>query len=162
MIIAVSGTPGCGKSTFSKRLADLVYYKHIELTEFIKEHKLADEFDEFDQSLVVDTIKLNNALKKYINPDTNYIIDGHLAHDLGVVDGCIICTCDIKILNKRLLARGYAPEKVRENLDSEIFQICYTESIENELTTEKIDCSADLTDEEIKTTFEKLLKSLQK
>jgi len=46
------------------------------------------------------------------------------------VDLCIITKCDLKELNKRLKKRKYIKEKTRENLDSEIFDICLNEAAE--------------------------------
>ncbi|MBS3169060.1 hypothetical protein J4210_01120 [Candidatus Woesearchaeota archaeon] len=34
----------------------------------------------------------------------------------------------MKKLNKRLQRRGYGPAKIRENLDTEIFQVCFEEA----------------------------------
>ena len=46
------------------------------------------------------------------------------------MDLCVICTTELKTLQKRLQKRSYAPEKLRENLDSEIFRICQNEATE--------------------------------
>ena len=150
MIIGVSGTPGCGKTTFAKKLASIYQFEYIELTKFIKKHGLADEFDEVDQSLVVDTELLNKALIDKLKDNASYVIDGHLSHDLDCVEICLICTCELSILNKRLSERNYSAAKIRENLDSEIFQICYTECLERDLPTLKIDCSESLSSDDIK------------
>jgi broad-specificity NMP kinase len=58
------------------------------------------------------------------------IIDSHLSHYLPkrYVDLCIVVKCDLKELEKRLRKKKYSKEKVRENLDAEIFDICLNEA----------------------------------
>ena len=46
------------------------------------------------------------------------------------VDKCIITTCELKVLERRLKRRGYPKAKIRENLDSEIFEVCKSEALE--------------------------------
>jgi len=67
------------------------------------------------------------------NKNNNIIIDSHLSHYLPkkYVDLCIVIKCDIKELKKRLEKRKYSKIKIRENLDSEIFDICLVEAKEN-------------------------------
>lgn len=48
-----------------------------------------------------------------------------------MVDMCIVLTCsDLKVLQQRLKKRKYSPQKIRENLDAEIFQVCLVEARE--------------------------------
>ena len=60
------------------------------------------------------------------------VIDSHLSHYLPkeYVDTCIITKCNLKLLKKRLEERGYSKNKVRENLDVEIFDTCRLEALE--------------------------------
>ena len=57
-VIAVSGTTGAGKTTFSKKLAKEKGYEHINVNEFVKENKLYDHYDRASKSYVVDEKKL--------------------------------------------------------------------------------------------------------
>lgn len=77
-----------------------------------------------------------NNIKKIINHKTlkkGIIIDSHLSHYLPkrFVDLCMVTKCNLKVLEKRLKNRKYSKSKARENLDAEIFDICFTEAIEN-------------------------------
>ena len=60
------------------------------------------------------------------------IIDSHLSHHLPkkYVDLAIITKTELKILEKRLKKRRYNKDKIRENLDCEIFDICLNEAKE--------------------------------
>ncbi len=60
------------------------------------------------------------------------IIDSHLSQFLPkkYVDLCIVTKTELKTLQKRLLKRKYSKEKIRENLDAEIFDVCLEEARE--------------------------------
>lgn len=160
VIIAITGTPGTGKSTLSKKLVGHLNIldslnqgveKHLQsgiitnnqkpiswinydVTSLIKENKLYSELD-VDGTLIVDVSKLKNFLIKKIHNDLekNIIIDSFFSHELpsSLVDICIVCTCDISQLNQRLFKRNYSSKKIRENLDVEILDQCGQEAKEN-------------------------------
>lgn len=131
--IIVTGTPGTGKTTIAKSLAGSVKGKYIDVNKVIEEYGLEECFDKKRDAKVVDISKLVSVLQKIIKSSLDIlIIDSHLSHHLprDKVDICIVARCSLKELKKRLEARGYSKSKVRENLDSEIFEICLQESIE--------------------------------
>ncbi len=74
-----------------------------------------------------------NSLKKTKNKIIDgIIIDSHLSHYLPkkYVDLCIVTKCNLKLLRKRLRKRKYSKEKIRENMDAEIFDVCLSEARE--------------------------------
>ena len=60
------------------------------------------------------------------------VIDSHMSHYLPgkYASLCIVTRCSLKKLKKRLELKGYKAEKVRENLDAEIFEVCLQETLE--------------------------------
>jgi len=78
--------------------------------------------------------KILNGLKEY-KKENGLIIDSHLSHLFfpEKTDFCIVVKTGLKELKKRLEKRNYKEEKIKENLDSEIFNVCFNESIENNL-----------------------------
>ncbi|MBU0929993.1 MAG: AAA family ATPase [Nanoarchaeota archaeon] len=126
--IIVSGSVGSGKTTISKKLVKSLKSDYINITEFVKKNKIG-KYNKKYNSYEVDIKKLNTKLIKIIKEhkklNKNLIIDGHLSHFLPrkYVDLGIICKCDIKKLKKRLEKRKYSKNKIRENLDVEIFDI---------------------------------------
>ena len=147
MILGVSGTPGCGKTTLAKILAEESSYVYIDVTSFVKEKKIYDEYDDETQSYIVDIDKLEKELLTQLDPNTSYIIDSHMAQDMSFIDRLIVCTCELPILKKRLESREYSREKIQENLDAEIFDICFIDGIENGIDATKVDCTYPLTKE---------------
>lgn len=132
-VIVVSGTPGTGKTKVAKELAKKKGHKYIDVNKLIKEHKLYDSYDRKRKTYVVDVARLNKCLIALIKKSKkSLVIDSHLAHHLPkkYVDLCIITKCDLKNLKRRLERRGYSKVKIRENLDSEIFDVCLNEAKE--------------------------------
>src|SRR3989344_5714981 len=111
--ICVTGSVASGKTTIAKELSKKLKYKYIDVSELIKENK-------FLERLIKESKE-------------NLIIDSHLSHylDTKYIDLCIVCKCEIKDLKKRLEAREYSKDKIRENLDAEIFDVCLVEALEN-------------------------------
>jgi len=133
-IIIVTGNVCTGKTTLAKILSKKYHAIYINVNELIKDFKLYSYYDKKDKAYVVDVKKLNKFLIKLIkNSKNNLILDSHLSHYLPrkYVDLCYVTKCDLKILKKRLEKRKYSKEKIRENLDCEIFDVCLNEALEN-------------------------------
>lgn len=130
MIIAVSGTPGTGKTTLSKKIAEKLDYRYLDVARLIKINKIAESFDKKRRCYAVDVKKLNKILIEKIKKYSNLVIDSHLSHYLPkkYVDLCIITKCALKELEKRLKKKRYNKSKIRENLDCEIFDVCLNEA----------------------------------
>lgn len=129
--ICVSGCVGCGKTRYSKKLAKEKDYEYIDLNKIIDENKLKEKYDRKRKTWEVDVKKLNKILIELIkNSKRNMIIDGHLSHYLPrkYVDKVVIVKCELKKLKKRLEKRRYSKSKIRENLDAEIFDVCFEEA----------------------------------
>lgn len=132
MAILVTGTPGTGKTEIAREIAKILKLKYVDVNAVIKKHKLVECHDAERQTNVVDEKKLAKILERMIKADSRLIIDSHLSHYVSpkLAQLCIVAKCDLKELKKRLEKRKYSKEKVRENLDAEIFDICLTEADE--------------------------------
>lgn len=148
-IIAVSGTPGTGKTRLSKTLALALNAKRIDCTKLIKEKKLYQSYDKQRECFIVDLNAFKRAISQIIQENKaqkqpkTLVIDSHMSHFLhtNLIDLVVITTCNIKELSKRLKKRGYAVEKIRENLDAEIFDTCCIEANEHRHRVLKLDLS---------------------
>lgn len=147
-VIIISGTPCTGKTSLAKMLAQELNFKIIDVSQLIDQEKICETYDSENECKIVDPEKLNRHLIKIIKESKdNLIIESHLSHHLPKihVDLCIITKTEIKTLNQRLKERNYSAQKIRDNLDAEIFDLCLTQAQEfnhNILivdTTRKID-----------------------
>jgi len=81
----------------------------------------------------INNFNIKKQLKNIINRLSNgIIIDSHLSHYLPnkYVDLCIVLKCDLRQLKNRLKEKKYSKEKIRENLNAEIFDVCLNEAKE--------------------------------
>ena len=162
MIICVTGVPGTGKTTVSKLIAKEYDLKYIDVNKLIKEEKLYDEYDKKEKEYVVDERKLSKFLVEVIKIEKRLVIDSHLSHYINkkYVDLVIVTKCELKELDKRLKKRRYNKEKIRDNLDSEIFNVCFNEAKERGHKIFVVDTTKGIKKEDIKKLFSKADKSL--
>lgn len=149
MKIAVTGTPGTGKTTVS-RLFEQQDYNLIHLTEYVKEKGLGEEGEkEFE----VDLEKMREVLK-----DEDFdVIEGHLAHHVPV-DVCVVLRTRPDKLRERLSERDYSEEKVDENVQSEALDVILSEAVENQEVVIEFDTTgkdAEKVFKEVKRKFKK-------
>lgn len=141
-VIIVTGSPGAGKTTFAKALCEATGYTYVDLTALIERESLSQGFDKARDCAIVDTLVLGKSLKKELSVLSGVpgvVIDSHMSQDLGIVpDLCVVVSCPLDVLRSRLAARGYSKEKVEENLQCEIFDVCYADCIESGFKVEKV------------------------
>jgi len=145
-VIIITGAVGTGKTTLAKKLSEKLKFKHIDVNRVVTEYNLTESYDKKRRCKVVDTKELNKALIDKIrwakkDLEKGIIIDSHLSHHLPkrYVDLCIVTKCDLKVLEKRLKKREYSKDKVRENMDCEIFNVCLNEAKEAKHNTLVVD-----------------------
>lgn len=136
-IIIVTGTPGTGKTTIAEKTAKEKGYILINVNKLIEEKNLSEGYDKEKQCAIIDVKKLNEILINLFDfyrkkNKKGLVIDSHLSHYLPskYVDLCVVTKCDLGKLRKRLEKRRYFESKIRENLDAEIFDVCYNEALE--------------------------------
>ncbi|MFQ5800524.1 MAG: adenylate kinase family protein [Candidatus Hydrothermarchaeales archaeon] len=132
-VILLTGTPGTGKSTVAKVLSSSTGFKLISINDVVEEDYLYLEED----SRVVDLNKLPKKVRRMIRGDC--IIEGHLAHLLGIGGMVIVLRTHPKELKKRLEKKGFSKKKLEENLEAEALDVCLIESVERYETVYEID-----------------------
>ncbi|MBS3117797.1 AAA family ATPase [Candidatus Woesearchaeota archaeon] len=133
-VIVVSGTPGTGKTRYAKRLAKEKNYLYIDINEFVLKQKIPYVYDRRRKAKAVDIFELKRKLISHLKKlsERGAVIDSHLAHYLPkrYVSLCIIMKCSIPKLKRRLKSRGYSEAKISENVDAELFDVCFNEALE--------------------------------
>lgn len=146
LIVAITGTPGTGKSTFARELAErLGSCSIIEINDVVGRRRLYSRIDRFG-SRIVNIKKLEAALRDEIEgTDTKVvIIVGHLVPDLRVNRNItIVLRTGLAELVERLKRRGYPKGKIRENLISEATDYCGVLSRESCSSTYEAESGAD-------------------
>jgi adenylate kinase len=123
MKIALTGTPGTGKTTIGKTLRDDYGLKVVDLNEVIHTYRYCGEWDEDRDCSVVDL----DALKAHKFSDGD-ILEGHFSHYLQV-DRVIVLRTDPAVLRVRLREKGYSDRKIKENVEAEILDVILVEAL---------------------------------
>ncbi len=130
-IIAVTGTPGTGKSTFSKKLSEELNLELVDLNEFIDQEKIF-EIDS-EGTKLVSSEELQNAFEKVLKEnDQDLVIDGLLSHLLSPeqITHVVVLRTKPQNLRDRLSERDFTQKKVEENVEAEAIGVVTTEAVE--------------------------------
>ena len=150
--LALTGTPGVGKTTIASLLADVGY--HVETMEEIAERfGCIDDVDSQDGARPIDIDDLNAKIhSEWKNdPINSIVIDGHLSHLLPV-DCVVILRCSPSVLRKRLTGRSYAEQKISGNVDWEILGSAWAE-MDDTVPAIEFDSSSD----GVETVFQRIM-----
>ncbi len=124
MHVAVTGTPGTGKSSACERLAKRGYVI-VDLDDVARKEGLIVGRDELRATDEVDADVLRERLQI---PAKMAFLKGHYSH-LMDVNIAIVLRCRPSVLRTRLEARGWPPEKVRENVEAEAIDVITQEAV---------------------------------
>ena len=120
--IAVTGTPGAGKTTF----CSTSNHRAITVEEIAASHDCLGEVED-DGAAPIDIDKL--ATTVVWPKESPLLIDGHLSHLLPV-DAIILIRCHPSVLRQRLSQRDYSESKIEENVECELIGVISAECLE--------------------------------
>jgi adenylate kinase len=129
-LIILTGTPGTGKSTVASHLKSEQGISIIEISMIIQEQELFLGYDHRRETLILDESAVNKYLKMQLDPLEEVWIVGHSVQFpvLQPAQWVVVLRCEPGVLRKRLERRGYSSEKINENVEAEIMQICLEEA----------------------------------
>lgn len=145
-VIIIGGTPGTGKTTIAKKLAEKINGIHVDISKLVERERIYRKVDyKRSKTKIADIKQLTRRIIKIIE-ETNktLIIEGHYAEIIPkkYVKCAIILRLDPRKLEERLKARGWPREKVLENAQAELLDVClikllraYGKSIVREIDT---------------------------
>ncbi len=142
MIILVTGTPGVGKTTVAKKLAEVLKINYLHVSSFVIERKLYTEYDPIRQSFVIDEDKVIEELNKYIQ-GKDLVIETIYPSLISKADKVVVLRKNPLLLYDELKMRGWNDIKIAENVMSEALDVILSEALET-FSEEKI-CQIDVT-----------------
>lgn len=125
--VGITGTPGTGKKTLAPLVASKIGIPCVSLHDQAVASGLIKK-DDTDAE--VDTASLGRFLVKHVSRPA--LIYGHLlpyvlrGQEIGKV---AVLRCEPTAVKRRLLARGYQPEKVVENVEAELIGVISADSM---------------------------------
>ena len=133
MMIIITGTPGCGKTSISKILSSNDDVKLISINYLLDNYDLNMGTDEVRGYRIVDVDGMIPIVDKIRdeNDDKTIIFEGHLAQDYPHADKVVVLRCNPTELEERLKNRNWSEKKIHENVEAEILAICTQESYES-------------------------------
>jgi broad-specificity NMP kinase/uncharacterized protein (UPF0218 family) len=157
MIVAITGTPGTGKTEIAKALAKMLGWKWFSLNELAEKGGLYEGYDRARESKIVDIKRLREEVNTLANEHANLIIESHYAHDMPA-DVVFVLRTEPSVLRKRMMRKGFRNEKVAENLEAEMMEVIKDEAFEAHKNAFEIDTTRKTADDAARE-MEKILKS---
>ncbi len=131
MQIALTGTPGTGKTT----VAALLPYHVVDINSLVK-GGMNLGLDTERGCLEADMDALARHLD-LIDTAEAIILEGHFSHHFA--DWSIVLRLSPAVLRLRLEARGYSEAKIRENLEAEALDVILVEAVDMCRRVDEID-----------------------
>jgi adenylate kinase len=133
MRVALTGTPGTGKTTVSK----LLPYRIVDINALVKEG-LNFGTDPERGCLEADMEGLEKKLDQMgLDSDEIVALEGHMSHYFA--DDAIVLRLSPLELKVRLKARDYSEKKIMENIEAEALDVILIEALENCSRVHEID-----------------------
>ena len=143
MLIIITGNPGVGKHTVTKKISQVIDFEVIDINKIALD---AGIYEKKDETLDVDITKLKKILKNKITK--NSLIVGHLAPYVltksQATKVIILRKSPYKLLSV-YKKRKYSTKKIKENLESEILGIIAHDAIKKfgKTKTHQLDTTSD-------------------
>src|SRR5438309_2511507 len=124
MLVAITGTPGTGKSTTCAVLSSRGYTV-IDLDDLARHEGLIVGRDAVRGTDEVDIEALRGRIRV---PAKIAFLKSHYSHRMDV-NLAVVLRCRPSVLRARLEARGWPSEKVRENVEAEAIDVILQEAV---------------------------------
>ncbi|XP_011621091.1 adenylate kinase isoenzyme 6 homolog [Amborella trichopoda] len=130
--VLVTGTPGTGKTTTCSLLCDATGFRHINVGELVKQKNLHDGWDAEFECHIINEDLVCDELEDMMEEGGN-VVDHHGCDFFPErwFDRVVVLQTDNSILYDRLTSRGYMDQKLKNNIECEIFQTLLEEAHES-------------------------------
>ncbi|HJN57468.1 MAG TPA: AAA family ATPase [Nitrososphaerales archaeon] len=127
-IIGITGSPATGKKSIGKIVADSLKYKFLDLNKIALESGgVLSDGEDFE----VDTDKLRKQVLRKIK-GRKVVLVGHLLPFIlsqDEIEFVAVLRCSPKELEARYFKRAYSNKKIKDNISSEILDICFASAL---------------------------------
>jgi adenylate kinase len=118
MRIAITGTPGTGKTAVARALSKQLGLKVVSVRGLVRKKRLYSRKEK--GVYVVNLAKLAKALRSFEG-----VAEGHLLCEIRIpADVMLVLRLDPRVLKKRLSRRPYPKSKILENVEAEAIDYC--------------------------------------
>ena len=139
-LVIISGTPGTGKTSVSKKISEMIEVNVIKLNELAISEGLIHDFDKKRDTNIVDIDKLVSHVLKMVEElktkgIKSVIIESHFSDIVpnNIINYTFVLRCEPSVLKHRLKKRGYSEEKIAENVQAEILGNCANYLIQKQM-----------------------------
>lgn len=122
MRVAVTGTPGTGKTTAVERVD--IDLEVVHLNEVVHREGFVVDHDEERDTAVADL----DAIEAWLGEREDVLVESHLAHQFPM-DRVVVLRCHPSTVAERLRERGEPAATVTENSQSEALDVVLTEAV---------------------------------
>ena len=134
IVILLTGVPGVGKTTIASLLSERLKGVHVNLSELALAEGLVTGYDCMRETSIVDLGRTTTRLMEIIEEGQDpLVIEGHFSQDIvspESVSNVFVLRRAPWRLKDELESRGYSPEKVKENVEAELLDVCLVEAVE--------------------------------
>ena len=129
MFIAITGTPGIGKSSVSYVLRK-DDFEVVNLFKIAVDNGFLLGDDKERGSKIIDIGRLDYYVKENYSVKDIVFVESHLSHLLKCVDKVIVFRCHPDELKMRLSNKGWKEAKIKENIQAEILDVILCETVD--------------------------------
>lgn len=128
--LLLTGTPGVGKSTLARNLAEQLGLRHVDVGQFARERDLYADFDEAHDCYYMHEDAVLDELEPIMEQGA-VILDHHSCdwYPERWIQLAVVLSASTEVLYDRLDSRKYSQRKLQENLQSEIMQVVHEEAV---------------------------------
>ncbi|MDD5317828.1 MAG: adenylate kinase family protein [Candidatus ainarchaeum sp.] len=131
MRVVVTGVPGTGKTSISRKLSARLGCRLVEVNKVLEKKRLWRGKDASGAKIAL-MGPLGKALGEEMLRHESVIVEGHLACEFPLpADRVVVLRTDPAVLGARLGRRKYPPAKTRENVFAELLDYCTIRSEQN-------------------------------